>query len=368
MKKNVFYTLFVLFTFISCGGDDNSSSSNLGNNENAPDNTGSTTGSNSSSSDWLIPTREVKDGGPGKDGIPSIDNPKFILSTDVGANYLTDENLVIGIVSGDEVKAYPHLILDWHEIANDEINGEFIALNYCPLTGTAFSWDRELKGQVTTFGVSGLLYNANLIPYDRLTDSNWSQLKLQCVNGELKSDVPRTIKVVETTWGMWKKLYPQTKVLSTNTGFSRSYGIYPYGDYNTNNDNFIFNVSPLNNALPNKERVFAIINNNKSKVYRFSDFGNGKAIKDSFNGKAYLIVGNAEVISSYELTGEFVTLDYQYDFNNSDHFFKDNQGNKYTIFGEVIEGVNIGEKLKENISVTSYWFAIAAFYPDPEIY
>ena len=377
MKKNVFYALVVLFAFISCGGDDNSSSSNSGSNENTTgttgsntSTTGSNTGSSSSSSDenWLIPVSQVKDGGPGKDGIPSIQRPIFISSTDSEANYLKDSDLVIGIVRGTEIKAYPHIILDWHEIVNDNINGEFIALNYCPLTGTAFSWNREINGVVTNFGVSGLLYNANLILYDRLTDSNWSQIRLQCVNGELKGEFPKTFKVVETTWGMWKKLYPNTKVLSTRTGFSRSYGIYPYGDYNTNNNNFIFSVNPLNTRLPSKERVFAIIENNKTKVYRFSDFGNGKVIKDSFNGKDYLIVGNKDVISSYELTGDFVSLNYVYDFNDSEYFFKDRTGNKYTIFGEVIEGPKNGQNLVNPTSVVSYWFAIAAFYPNPDVY
>ena len=272
MKKNVF-NLMIILLFASCSNsaDGDSSPSSSSNNN------------NSSSSGWLIPVSEVMDGGPGKDGIPSIDNPKFLAAND--DDFLNDDDLVVGIVRGTEARAYPLKILDWHEVVNDEINGGFITLNYCPLTGTAFAWSSFLNGTRTTFGVSGLLYNANLILYDRSTDSNWSQLRLECVNGPLIRNKPSLLNVVETNWKVWKTLYPNTNVLSQDTGFSRDYSVSPYGDYSVNNDRFIFFPSIFNSALPNKERVYAIINDNKSKVYQFSKFNNGKAIKDVFNGK-----------------------------------------------------------------------------------
>ena len=90
---------------------------------------------------------------------------------------------MVGVKVGDEVRAYPHLILDWHEIVNDQISSTNYALTYCPLTGSAISWNRTFGGQTTTFGVSGNLYNSNLITYDRASDSNWSQMRLLCVQG-----------------------------------------------------------------------------------------------------------------------------------------------------------------------------------------
>ena len=153
---------------------------------------------------------EVKDGGPGKDGIPSIDSPRFIDANDSGTDFLNDTDLVIGIVKGDVVKAYPHLILDWHEIVNDKLIEDLITVNYCPLTGTAFGWSSVANNENTTFGVSGLLYNSNLILYDRTTDSYWSQLELECVNGDLIGDEPLLESVVETNWELGK-LFTQTQ-------------------------------------------------------------------------------------------------------------------------------------------------------------
>lgn len=353
MKKNILYLFTLYALLVSCSNSNLNSDSQSFNN-------------NSNSEDWLIPISQVKDGGPGKDGIPSIDDPNFTPATNV--NFLNDNDLVVGVINGDEAKAYPHIILDWHEVVNDEINGEFITLNYCPLTGTAFGWKSITDGTKTSFGVSGLLYNANLILYDRNTDSNWSQLRLECINGELINDKPQLINVVETNWKTWKTLYPNTQVLNTQTGFNRSYGTSPYGDYATNNSRFIFNPEITNSALPNKERVYAIIDDNKSKVYQFSTFKDGAAIKDTFNGENYLIVGNNDLIYGFKLSSVYDNLTFEYDFTDSEVFFNDNEGNKWSVFGKAIEGPRTGETLTEAKSVMSYWFAIAAFYPNPEIY
>ncbi len=378
MKKKIFYVCTIISLLVACGNNSSdtfipdptdSSDNNSGNNDDNSNNDGNTNNNNNTSSDdWLIPISEVKDGGPGKDGIPSIDTPRFIDANDSGADFLSDEDLVIGIVKGDVVRAYPHLILDWHEIVNDNLNGNLITINYCPLTGTAFGWRSTSNGQGSKFGVSGLLYNTNLILYDRNTDSNWSQLKLKCVNGSLIGDEPLLENVIETDWGTWKELYPNTKVLSLETGFSRNYGNYPYSDYKTNHDFFIFSASPSNDALPNKERIHAIIDQDVSKVYQFSKFNGGKVIKDIFNGKNILVVGNENLIYSFELDATQTNLNFEYDFNNSATFFKDDEGNKWSIFGEAIEGPRLGEVLKVKKSVISFWFAIAAFYPNPEIY
>lgn len=370
MKTKIFYVC-ILIVLIACGGNtddplipvnpaDNSS------NDNNDD--GTSSNNNNNTQDWLIPVSEVKDGGPGKDGIPSIDSPKFIDANDARTDFLNDADLVIGIVKGDIVRAYPHSILDWHEIVNDKLNEDLITVNYCPLTGTAFGWSSISNGENSTFGVSGLLYNANLILYDRNTDSYWSQLELKCVNGDLIGDEPLLESVVETNWGTWKALYPNTKVLSLETGFSRNYGNYPYGTYKTNQEFFIFSASPSNNALPNKERVYAIIGEAVSKVYQFQKFTNGKVVKELFNRKEILVVGNENLIYSFELNESQADLAFEYDFNNSETFFKDNEGNKWSVFGKAIEGPRTGEQLKANKSVVSYWFAIAAFYPNPEIY
>ncbi len=314
--------------------------------------------------EWSIPKSEVLDGGPGKDGIPALVNPD--LTTIQNITYLSENDLVIGIKNGDDVRAYPHAILDWHEIVNDDLGNVSVAITYCPLTGTGIGWNRVLDGKQTTFGVSGLLYNTNLIPYDRETDSNWSQILNESVNGELLGKSAELIRLFETDWKTWKSLYPNSRVLSTNTGFSRTYGTSPYGDYNTNNDRFLFPV-PKDSRLPSKERVHAIVDGGDAKIYRFSDFTSNNIIRDTYKGKNYLIVGKTNFIVSFELIGEQTMLDFEYVHNGSELLVVDDEGNEWNIFGEAISGSKAGQFLGNSASFMGMWFSIPAFYTT-EIY
>jgi len=360
MKKIILVISCTLFCLFSCG-DSDANSTIITDGSQGPDNP------NNENNTWLIPLSQVRDGGPGRDGIPSIDAPKFLIPDDAPGQ-LRDESRVIGIKVGNTTRAYPHYILDWHEIVNDDIGRTSVAITYCPLTGSGIGWDRMVDGSKTSFGVSGLLYNNNVIPFDRKTNSNWSQLRLECVNGDLISQQPQLIKVIETNWFIWKSMYPNTKILSTDTGFSREYGVYPYGDYRSNNDNLIFPLSRDDNRLPRKERVHAVIDENASKVYRFDTFSGGKVFKDTFKNKEILVVGARETIVSFELDDETSVLEFEYVFNDSESYFKDNEGTEYNVFGEAILGPRSGEKMKPTNSFIAYWFSIGAIYPDAEIF
>ena len=320
---------------------------------------------------WLIPKDEILDGGPGKDGIPSIDAPSFVLASQ--ASYLNDNDLVIGVKVGSEVRAYPHPILDWHEIINDGINSTKFTITYCPLTGSGIWWNRVVNGNETTFGVSGLLYNSNLIPYDRKTDSNWSQMKLQSVNGSLIGTIPETAAIVETTWKTWKTMYPQTKVIDEDkTGFNRNYGSYPYGDYRTNHNNLVFPISTDHSRLPRKERVCGVIVSGKAKVYKFSSFPDSiNVINDVFNSTSLVCAGsnpdNFLVLFNRKLNDGTV-LTFTPVQNNLPVVMQDNEGNTWDVFGNAISGPRTGEKLIFIPSYIAYWFAWGTFYPGVEIY
>lgn len=314
-------------------------------------------------SEWSIPISEVLDGGPGRDGIPALVNPQFITASEV--NILEDEDLVVLFKNGDDVRAYPHIILDWHEIINDNIDDISVAITFCPLTGTGIGWGRTINGTETTFGVSGLLYNTNLIPFDRQTNSNWAQILNESVNGELIGSRVELYQLLETNWATAKKMYPDIKVVSADTGFSRTYGTSPYGDYNTNNERFFFPVAK-DNRLPLKEKVMTILEDEDAKVYRFTDFSNENIIKDNFMGKEYMVVGNKDFMFSYLINGDLNTLEFTYVFGANaaepSILLEDNEGNKWDVFGEAISGPRQGQKISASNAMMAQWFSIPAFY------
>ncbi|MFN3940233.1 MAG: DUF3179 domain-containing protein, partial [Chitinophagales bacterium] len=296
--------------------------------------------------DWSIDLEYMEPGcSGGYDCIPSVDHPVFIDVKQV--DFIKEEDLVVGLKMGDEVRCYPHAILDWHEIVNDQIDAIRFSINYCPLTGSAMAWDRVVNGKETEFGISGLLYNSNVIPYDRATGSHWSQMQQKCINGELYKQKVKTYPVIETTWKTWKILYPKSKVVSTKTGYTRDYNMYPYFDYRENTDIF-FPTAFDNDTLHPKERVFGLINADTAVCYRFEKFKYGIGVAyDTVFGKPVIIVGSGleNFMTAFEnnLHGQSITVKPV--LNKLPGIIEDTDGNVFDVFGYCIAGPAQGKRL-----------------------
>ncbi len=175
--------------------------------------------------------RSVRHGAPGKDAIPAIDRPRFVAASN--ASFLADEDVVFGLVRDGQARAYPQLVLVWHEIVNDRFPSGPLSVTYCPLTGSAVAFRGTAPdGRPSTFGTSGDLVNSNLLLYDRQTDSRWPQLLGQAISGPSRGRVLEQVPLDWTSWGRWRAVHPDTLVLSTRTGYLRQYGNDPYGSYN----------------------------------------------------------------------------------------------------------------------------------------
>jgi len=320
---------------------------------------------------WLVPCQQVVDGGSGVDGIPSIDSPSFSNVQDV--EFLEDWELVLGVKVGDAVKAYPHVILYYHEIVNDLVDDIPIAVTFCPLTGSGIGWHREIDGDTTEFGVSGLIHKNNLIPYDRKTGSRWSQMLAKSINGELIGMEIEKIQMVEMSWGVWKQAYPESKVLNTNTGFERNYEKYLYGeDYSDDNSRILFPVYNPDERLDAKTLVHGIISESVSKVYPIDIFDSGlEVINDEFEGQKIIVVGSTEfqLAVSYNRTlNDGTILEFEGSQRNFPVIATDNEGNVWDVFGIAIEGPRKGDKLKPTGGYNAYWFAWADFFNFSQIY
>ncbi len=349
--RNQLLTMLAGISVAACGGGDGAA---------APTNP---------SSNWLIPVGEVIDAGPGKDGIPAIDSPVMQLASEV--TDIRPNELIVGVLHEDTIHAYPHNILNWHEVVNDSINFNGFVLSYCPLTGSSMSWDPDDTVGNTEFGVSGLLYNSNLILYDRETDSHWSQMIEQSVEGPRASDRPVRIQVVETTWRTWLAMYPNSLVMMRSTGFDRDYDAYPYNDYRFSEE-LLFPVSNTDNRLHPKNRVIGVRDGSVSKVYQLDGFGpSTQAINDQFNGDPIVAVGNSSdniaVVFRRDLADGTILTFSGLDGQLPD-IMQDTEGNVWDVFGNAVSGPRVGERLAMTNSYTAMWFAWAAFFPNAEIH
>lgn len=273
-----------------------------------------------------IPISDIHSGGPPKDGIPAIDDPRFVAAEE--ATFLSEDARVIGLALNGQAKAYPISILNWHEVVNDRFGGEGVAVTFCPLCGTGMAFRAGTSAKPVRFGVSGLLYNSDVLLYDRETSSLWSQLLSKAVSGPLKGRELDALPVLHTSWADWRTRHPRTLVLSRDTGFPRDYGRDPYAAY-AESERIMFPVGKTNRRFHPKERVIGISIGGAHKAYPFVELDRSPGpLADRVGGKAVKV--------------EFDTAHRS---------------------GRVLD-----ESGKEIPSVIAFWFAWFAFHPDTAIH
>jgi Protein of unknown function (DUF3179) len=277
--------------------------------------------------DSLIPADKIKRGGPPRDGIPSIDKPEFVGSDK--ADFLKDKDRVIGFYYKGIAKAYPIKILNWHEVVNDHIDGDAILITYCPLCNSGMVFLTQARDTKFTYGVSGLLYNSDVLLYDRQTGSLWSQILGKSISGKMKGVRLDLLTSSHTTWRHWRSRYPDSKVLSTNTGFRINYKKSPYLEYARSSE-LMFKVEHKNSAYRNKELVLGLSIGNRHKAYPFKEL-------------------SQQGLESFD--DEFAGQKLRFEWHEKDR----------TAIAFDAEG-------KELPAVLAYWFAWYAFFPDTEIF
>lgn len=251
-------------------------------------------------SNTSIPLKEILHGGPPKDGIPAINSPLFLKANQ---QKLNDSDRVIGIYRNGIAKAYPIRILNWHEIVNDQFNNEKVVISYCPLCGTGIAFLANIDKQDYEFGVSGLLYNSDVLLYDRQTESLWSQIIGAAISGKLKGQRLQQMPLQHTSWKAWKQQYPTTLVLSENTGFKRDYQRDPYQGYAESRRIFFQTSHQAPEIYHPKEPVLGIEVNGVYKAYPYLELRKQARPEfvDEVNGRTVTIKWDAEANSAYVL-------------------------------------------------------------------
>jgi hypothetical protein len=313
-----------------------------------------------------VPLDQIVSGGPPPDGIPSIDSPKFVSVSD-GNKFLEDTDKVVGIKLNGDIRAYPLQILVWHEIVNDNVGDIPVAVTYCPLCFTNQVFNRTVNHTVLEFGTSGKLYNSNLVMYDRTSKSLWSQALGEGIVGSYAGVKLERIPFDVAFWKDWKLLYPNSKVLSKDTGSARPYGADPYEDYYTSPD-ILFPISNRDNRVGLKEIVVGLKNEGLSKAYKLLDIEKLKVINDQLNNKSVTLFSLHPLMARlFESSVNGQTLIFQY--NSTSNSFTDKQtGSQWDFEGKSTEGPLKGKQLLRLPFDEGYWFEWVAFHPGTKVY
>lgn len=283
-------------------------------------------------------------GGPPPDGIPSIDDPKFV---EADAANLDEGDMIIGFAHEGEARAYPQSIMVYHEIVNDTVGDLNVAITYCPLTATS----QGFKRGDTTLGVSGQLLNSNLVMFDRETESYFSQITATGLTGDHARATLDEVNLIWTTWGEWRNEHPDTQVLSDDTGYMRNYNSDPYGRYN-----------PVSGYYGEREVIFPLMHESDAHHPKSMVVGARTAEQS-----VHFVLDELQS-NRVQQTGSFVAV-YDERFNTGHIYEADElpdvtptENNRYEIDGESYAPDAL--PLDALVSVEAFFFAWNAFYPE----
>lgn len=327
-----------------------------------------------------IALSELRAGGPPKDGIPAIHNPRFVSNREAGT-WLHPKEPVLMVEHGEEARAYPLQILIFHELVNDKIGDVPILASYCPLCNSALTFDRRIDGKTLTFGVSGMLRNSDMIMYDRQTDSLWQQFTGEGLVGAMTGKRLDIVSSQVVAFEQFTKSFPKGQILSRNTGYRMQYGRSPYAGYEFSS-RLMFPV-PMKRTPPVRpmERVVAITLGGKTRAYPFEYLRKRGAVEGKAKGQRYVVfyepstlttmdarrivdgraIGSAGVFSP-EVDGERLKFRYK-----KGKITDKQTGSTWDVTGTAIDGPMEGQRLEPIESSVFYAFALYAFYPNTQM-
>lgn len=328
----------------------------------------------------IVPSSELFDGGPGKDGIPALTDPAMVGPDDPEAAWLDPDQRVIGLLVEGQAIAIPHAVGWWHEIINLNIRGATLAVTYCPLTGSSLAFDRQIVNG-DEFGVSGLLYESNLVMYNRSTqEALWSQMGRGVACGANPDVALPMVPVFEMTWEGWRTLHPDTRVPAHLPTADQLFALYqyPYGNYEESEFIF-FPIQNPDESRPPKERVLGIpLGERALPGAEFSTQGMafpfGELDRLGPVAAVHAQVGSQEVVVFWNrawqgaaafrasLDGTPATFHVE-----GEAIVDDATGSHWTLDGKAVSGPLSGRRLDPvSEAYVAFWFAWGTFHPDTD--
>jgi Protein of unknown function (DUF3179) len=306
----------------------------------------------------------------GPDSIRSIDSPCF--ESPAAAGTLLHENaLVIGVERNGDARAYPIDLLSYHEVVNDSVGGVPIAVTWCPLCASAVVYERTVEGRVLEFGVSGFLYRANLMLFDRKTGSLWSQLLGGAVTGPMRGSRLREAPFVQQTWAAWREDHPQTKALTIRgdelgvrftqpetRGFDDTDA--PYGTY--------FSKVPIyfpnsHRGVPDASLVLGVVVRGRSKAYAAPALRRRRAFNDVVAGEPLLLTADDGSLSVNAFSRRVGARTLTFRAVRGSLLDRGTRSRWSARTGRAVAGPLAGVRLERVPSTPAYWFAWRNFHP-----
>ena len=299
------------------------------------------------------------------DVIPPIDQPVY-GDTSTG-DWLDPDDLLLGYVAGDQAYAYPFKILNFHEIVNDVLDGTPVLISYCPLCRSGIVYDRRLGGEVLSFGNTSALYESDLVMVDRGTGSYWWQVAGTAIVGPLTGADLQPLPSIVSTWEDWVTLYPNTLLLSRDTGHERPYERDVFASYADSVDagRFPFPVgeAALDDRLAASALVVGVSLGGDTRAYPVD--GLSEPINDEVGGTPVVLLPTDGGAAVFDATIDGDVLQFE---QTAGQLLDTATGSVWTATGIAVSGPLAGAALEPVPSRTTFWFAFVGAFPDTELF
>lgn len=328
----------------------------------------------------LVDRDSIVYAGAPPDGISPIDEPTY---EPVGAvDWLDPDEAVLAVELDGLARIYPVQIMIWHEIVNDVIGDRPVSVTYCPLCNSGVAFDRRVGDGVLDFGTSGALHQANLVMYDRQTESLWTQFDGRAVVGTRVGDVLDTVPVTMLAWDDVRRRYADATVVARSVSDPKPYGRNPYNTYDQRGSTIPgFYRGQPDGSLAAYERVVGVERAGDAAAVTHRGLAEVGAATIIVDGSAVTVwhrPGMASPLNDPDVAdGDAIGSTRAYlaevrgqptEFRRSgDRFVDTATQSTWNFFGEAIAGPATGDQLGQVVHVDTFWFAWATFHVDTEL-
>lgn len=305
------------------------------------------------------------------DDIPAIfAEDDFFVNLEDGSREWSDEEMVIGLAINGDVRAYPVRILSNHEIVNDMVGGQPVAVTWCPLCFSAITFDRVVDGKVHTFGVSGFLYYNNLVMYDHRTNTLWSQMLAQGIKGAQRGQFLAILPSFMSSWGEWKTSHPDTRVLSAVQMGNDIDIVDPYVGYYGSGSAGITGWANPNELLGPKELVVGLVAGASARAYPSQLLQELLVINDSLDNFPVLISFDEGHGTTHAYHAQVAGQILSFIPGPEPGMMVDEQSGSIWRIGPgiAIEGPLEGEHLERVAAPLVFWFAWSDIHTNSDVY
>ena len=300
----------------------------------------------------------------------AIQTPEFVAAAE--ATFLQDDDILLGVVSGNVAKAYPAADLAQHGAVADTVPDGPISVTWCGVCNTGLVFRADVKGRRLHFQYDRMV-GANEVQKDFETGSSWQQATGESIDGPLKGTRLQLYPAVRTTWKEWRKRFPATMVLRPLPGYADR---MPTLSTRIKNATRVADATAPRGALtpddrlPSRETIAGIEIGDEAVAFPFSALRIARVVNERVGGVPILVVHqpSSDTTTAFDARAKGKVLRFRAANEDASSLVDLETHSTWNAYGLSIDGQMKGTQLKQVMLVPQFWFAWSQFRPKTRVF